>query len=730
LEELRVNSPVRLVLALHNHQPVGNFDGVFEGAYQDSYRPFLETLADYPTLKISLHTSGSLMEWLVDHHPEYIDQLREFVARGQVEILGGPFYEPILACIPRRDRIGQIRAYSRYLEQLFGQTIRGMWVPERVWEQTFAGDITDAGIEYTLVDDFHFRGAGVAPEKLHGYYFTEDEGRLLKMFPGSENLRYTIPFQDPWKTIDHLRHIGGQTPNAVAVFGDDGEKFGTWPGTKDHVYRDGWLRRFFDVLVENQDWLKTTTLGESVDNVPPLGRVYLPDSSYREMTEWCLPAEGQLVYEGLVHRYEQDEEWPQLKQFVKAGFWRNFLVKYPESNEMYCRMREVSSRLEAIQSTPAAQQNPALVLLARTELYRAQCNCPYWHGAFGGLYLPHLRNAIYKHLISADTAITQLEGHSGRWVTREVSDFNLDARQEIKIASDRLAAYIAPARGGHIYELDVRAARVNLAATLNRRPEAYHKKVLAGSNGHAVGAVSIHDLVTFKQPDLDKRLSYDAWPRKTLVDHFLRPGLSLDEFQRSQGEIGDFVVGVYESVIRRNDKRIDVDMTRNGHAGSQPVKVTKTVSLDANAGGRLEINYELSNLTPGQQFHFGVELNFAAMAAGADDRYFYDAAGRQIGRLESIHQLESAERIGLVDEWLGLDVSLDLSQPGGLWTFPIQTVSQSEGGFELVHQSCAVVPHWEFIADKSGQWSVRLDLSVDTSAAQAKQLAEKKPAMV
>ena len=68
--------------------------------------------------------------------------------------------------------------------------------------------------------------------------------------------------------------------------------------------------------------------------------------------------------------------------------------------------------------------------------------------------------------------------------------------------------------------------------------------------------------------------------------------------------------------------------------------------------------------------------------------------------------------------------------PAGIWTFPIQTVSQSEGGFELVHQSCAVVPHWEFIADESGQWSVRIDLSIDTSAAQAKQLAEKKPAMV
>ncbi len=38
-------------------------------------------------------------------------------------------------------------------------------------------------------------------------------------------------------------------PGAVVVFGDDGEKFGTWPETKKHVYDDGWLARFFDALV-------------------------------------------------------------------------------------------------------------------------------------------------------------------------------------------------------------------------------------------------------------------------------------------------------------------------------------------------------------------------------------------------------------------------------------------------------------------------------------------------
>ncbi len=720
-------TPLRLVLALHNHQPVGNFDGVIEAAYQDSYSPFLEVLDDYPDLPISLHTSGSLLEWLVDHRPEYIDRVREFVARGQIEILGGPFYEPILASIPRRDRIGQIRAYSHHLEQTFGQPVRGMWVPERVWEQTFTGDITDAGIEYTIVDDFHFRGAGLSEDRLHGYYLTEDEGRLLKIFPGSERLRYTIPFQDPRATIDYLREIHHQMPNAIVAFGDDGEKFGTWPGTKEHVYRDGWLRRFLDTLMENRDWLNVTTLADAVDNVCPLGRVYLPDSSYREMTEWALPTEQQIVYHDLVHHKEHDPDWDQLRQFVRAGFWRNFLVKYSESNEMYCRGREISDRLQRLSQANGAQLRPELLHQARTELYRGQCNCPYWHGAFGGLYLPHLRNAIYRHLIAADNAIEALAGREGRWVHIEADDFNLDARKEVRISGDRLVAYVAPARGGHLYELDIRNTRLNLLATLNRRPEPYHQKVrdAAGQQGHGEsgGAVSIHDLVHFKQPDLDQKLDYDNWPRKSLVDHFLGSGTTLEQFMQGHGEIGNFLTGVYEARLRRSDRRVEAILTRVGQAGEHRPSVTKTVALDASAGGLLEVHYQLDNLPPGEAVRFGVEFNFAGMAAGADDRYFYGSDGGQLGQLQTVQSLDGLERIGLVDEWLGVDVSLDLSSPATIWTFPIQTVSQSEGGFELVHQSSVVMPHWEIVADDTGRWGVSIRLSVDTSAAQARQLA-------
>ncbi|MCA9048208.1 MAG: DUF1925 domain-containing protein, partial [Planctomycetaceae bacterium] len=391
---------VRLILAFHNHQPVGNFDGVFEQAYQESYLPFLSVLKEYPDIRFALHTSGSLLEWLEAAHPEYIERVRKLVAQHQVEIIGGAYYEPILANIPRRDRIGQISRYTDHLESLFSTSVRGMWVPERVWEQSFAGDITAAGIRYTILDDHHFRAGGMSQEELFGYYVTEDEGRLLSVLPGSERLRYLIPFRDPEETVEYLREIARNYSDPVVVFGDDGEKFGTWPETHQHVYQNGWLRRFLNALRENESWLKVTTPSETLDHVRPLGTYYLPDASYREMTEWALPPQTQQELHRLTHvTRDADPDFETLKQYADGGFWRNFRVKYSESNEMYCRAMEISAKAAQLENrltsgTPAPSGTPntsqqatseetqKLLDQARRCLYRAQCNCSYWHGAF------------------------------------------------------------------------------------------------------------------------------------------------------------------------------------------------------------------------------------------------------------------------------------------------------------------------------------------------------------
>lgn len=712
-----MNNSIRFCLVLHNHQPIGNFDSVFEQAYGESYRPFLDVFEEFRDLRISLHTSGPLIEWLDEHHPEYLDRLAALVEAGRVEILGGAFYEPILTMIPSRDRVGQISTFSGWLESRLGAKVRGMWMPERVWEQTLTSDLKAAGIEYTVLDDFHFRNAGLTSEHLRGYYITEDDGHTLSIFPGSERLRYLIPFRNPEETVEYLRDVARQNPQAVMVFGDDGEKFGTWPETHKHCYTDGWLRRFFEALAANQQWLKTTTLREAIDHVSPVGKIYLPDGSYREMTEWSLPVTQQLAYDKVVHELEKDPRWERIKPFLRGGFWRNFKVKYPEANEMYCRMMMVSRRIAEAERQELQGED---LYWARRELYRAQCNCSYWHGAFGGIYLPHLRNAVYNHLIAADNLLDKALGLSGPRVETDTGDYDFDSRIEARLVNDKLVALLAPAAGGQLYELDVRSICHNLLATFTRRPEAYHRKVVAGSAGGGQQVGSIHERVVFKQPGLDRELRYDLYPRKSLIDHFFDNDATLEAVSRGEAmERGDFAAGLYEARLRRSPDRVQVVLSRVGNAWGIPLTITKGVRL-AQGSSTLEIAYRLEGLPPEAELHLAIEFNFAGMPPQAEGRYFYGAGGEALGQLGSQLDLRQVSGLGLVDQWLGLDVHLSANQPTDIWTFPIAAVSQSESGIELIHQSVVVMPHWLVRGDGQGRWSVTLQLELDTTLAESR----------
>ena len=705
---------VRLILALHNHQPVGNFDGVFEDAYRTSYLPFLEVLEGYPEIPFVLHTSGPLLEWLVERHPDYVARLRRLVETGRVEILGGGFFEPILTMVPHRDRVGQIRAFSGYLAEVFGARVRGMWIAERVWEQSLVSSIAEAGIEYTTLDDYHFRRAGCAEDDVFGCYLTEDDGHLLTVFPASERLRYIIPFQEPHATYEYLRRLAERRPGATVVFADDGEKFGAWPKTFDHVYTHRWLNHFCDMLVANRDWLETTTLGRAADATLPRGKIYLADGSYREMTEWALPPESLGAYQRGARRLAELPEGGDIARFFRpGGSWRNFKARYAECDEMYTRMLDVSRRLAAAEGA-----DPDYLEVARQELYRGQCNCPYWHGSFGGLYLPHLRNAIYRSLIAAENALDEAEGRSGPRVAMEVADFNLDARHEVRLANDRLIALVRPAQGGHIYELDVRHCTTNVLATLDRRPEAYHAAIQEAAAHLAAGqeprvSFGSDEPVTFKQDGLDRLLVYDRHPRKALVDHVYPVDLTLDDLVAGREvECGDFAAGTYLARVQREARRVAVVMERPGRAGEWTIRIRKTIELKAGSP-ELAVSYLLEDLPRAACLSFAVEINLAAMAGHAPDRYYADLSGSRLGLLDERLDLPHTPGLTLTDEWLDLSVTLSWSQAAGLWCFPIETVSQSEGGFEGVYQSSAVIPHWHVTADEHGRWEVSIRWSLD-----------------
>ena len=705
---------IRLCLVLHNHQPIGNFEDVFEAAYQDSYLPFLDVFEPYEHLRISLHTSGPLATWLLSRHPEYVQRLSDLVSHGRIEVIGGAFYEPILAMIPSRDRRGQIQRYSQWLDQNIGGPVRGMWMPERVWESEFSSDLAESGIAYTVLDDYHFRRAGIAQEKLTGFFVTENEGQIVRVFPGSEKLRYLIPFQEPGQTVEYCRQLAETQPGTVLVFGDDGEKFGTWPDTKQHVYDNGWLRQFFDALTDNRDWLCTSTLAEAVTHSKSQGKVFLPDASYREMTEWSMPVEYQVEYDRLVHELEDDPHWERLKLYIAGGFWRNFKVKYPESNEMYSRMMWVSRKLAELESQGNA--NSSIIDRVKDHLYQGQCNCSYWHGAFGGIYLPHLRNAVYQQLIFADNLLERSARAEQQWVEGTSEDYDFDGSSEVRLANDQMVAWLAPRRGGMLYELDIRAIGHNLLATMQRRPESYHEKVRGGQRENDDSASSIHDRVVFKQQGLEHCLNYDNHLRKSLIDHFWDKDVALSAIMDgSAAERGDFVEGNYEATIRRNPDRVQVVLERQGVVFGQAISISKGITLNA-GGQQLEIAYMMEGLPPNFEFHLGVEFNFAGLPAGQDDRFFRTANASNLGQLGTVLQLQDETKIDLIDRWLGLTASLEFEQPSSIWTYPIQSVSQSESGFELVHQSVVVQPHWIVRGDQNGRWVAKMMLSMGLDA--------------
>jgi alpha-amylase len=704
-------SAARLVLGFHCHQPVGNFDGVFAQNFETAYLPLIETFSEFPSIKFNLHISGPLWEWLEKNRPCYFHKLADLIDRGQLELLGGAWAEPILPMIPRRDRIGQIRHFNEIITKRFGKAPRGMWLAERVWEQDLVESLARAGIEYTVLDDYHFHRAGIAPDKLGGYFLTEDQGHILRLLPNSEPLRYLVPWQEPEKTIEHLLELAdSSTPAPLAITADDGEKFGGWPGTYELVYEKKWLARFLTLLEANQAKIQTNTFSQIIDELPPLGRIYLPPASYREMTEWVLPPDRLEIYKiGQKNLDQADEDFAKPIQsfFAPGGYWRNFLVKYPEAGEMAAHMRSVSQTIARIEnafhsSRPTTAQKTALNA-ATTDLYRAQCNCPYWHGAFGGLYMPHLRNAIYRHLILAENHIDQILAPSGDYIRCLEGDFNADTKPEIRLDNRHLIAWIDPGQGGQIYELDDRRTATNILATLNRRLEPYHKAVAQSAqkskeeSESPEGPSNLHDRITLKQEGLDQLLIYDRHPRKAFVDHLWPLHTTSTEWKAgTEQELAPWPTSEYQVAnISKQEDSVTVELSHQFDCDERPLSIHKRVHLNRQSNA-LQVTYRLEGLANREPLKFAVEINMAAMAGHEHDRQFRDHLGHNLGMLDSSLTLHRPQSLTLMDEWLNLASRLDWQNhlPDEVWTMPIKTVSNSEGGYESVFQSTSIAACW------------------------------------
>jgi alpha-amylase len=691
-------APLAFCFGVHNHQPVGNFAHILAEATERAYHPFLERLRARPEIRITAHWTGSLLEWLRDAAPRTFDLLGTLVARGQVELLTGGYYEPILAVLPEADQVGQVEHLTAFLRTHFGVRPRGLWLAERVWEPHLPALLRRVGVEYVLVDDSHFALAGWAPETLGGYYLTEHQGAVVAVFPISQRLRYLVPFADVDAAVAELERCRGRVPAVTLV--DDGEKFGVWPGTYAHVYGGGWLDRFFDRLL-SLGWLHLVPLGQALDRWPASGRVYLPTASYREMGEWALPVEAAREHERARRMLATLPDGERLQTLLHGGYWRTFLVKYPEVADAYWTMVRLSGRMvEAARTRPG---DPRLSQ-ARTALWRGQANDAYWHGVFGGCYLPHLRRAVKGALLEAERLLDTVQGRDAPWWVHE--DLDGDGEAEVAVRTAELGVTIRPAAGGMVTELAHRGRLLDLADVLARRPEPYHDRLREPGTGPvaAEGQVrTIHAPPAAKEPGLAAWLAYDDLRRGSLIEGLFRDPDSLDPVTpwSSARVVTARVRGRAQVTSVAGGVEVTMTLAPQGSDLARVVKVLRVV------GGRLEARYRVEP-DAARGGCWAVQWNLAL--TGPDGGRYLALPERPA--LRSRGRRAGVDGLRLVDEWAGLEVELGWCPPADLAWGPVETVSVSEAGFERVYQGSAFLGVWSIPEGSSPSWELLTSLTV------------------
>ena len=627
-----MNGPMRFVFGLHLHQPVGNFDYVFEQHVRDVYEPFLAHAEEAGLLPLALHVSGCLLEWLESHPAAgtpFLDRVGRLASDGRIELLLAGMYEPVLACLPRRDRIEQIGWLRDALHRRFGVAGDGLWLTERVWEPDLAADLAAAGVRYAFVDDRHFLVSGIAPERLYQPWRTEHDGAPLALLSIDERLRYLVPFREPEELAVYLRtlHAAGRP---LAVLADDGEKFGGWPGTLEWIWQKGWFARFAATMRSLVDGgvVRFATGAEAVAEVPSAGLAYLPTVSYREMETWALPADAAARLVRLEESWGHDRLHGLEGPLLRGAHWRNFLARYEESNRLHKMMFALSGLCRERGDPPEA----------RRAIGRAQCNDAYWHGVFGGLYLPVLRSALWRQLAQAERELRA--GEAMAWERR---DLDLDGHDELWVHGEAVSVVVSPRRGGAVEVFLRLHDGENLADALTRRREAYHETAVAAaeeaeeSYGHH-GATDVRG--TERQEGLPP---VDLAPRALFQECVLPGSMPIERYTEGHGlPLRSWAAQPMTAAVEPGAGAIGIALAGDG----------LEKRLEIGGDGALAASYHWDPAPFPDDAVFAVELS------------------------------------------LSRDVGIVCTPPADLWRYEIETVAKSERGLERVRQGTAILARW------------------------------------
>jgi hypothetical protein len=273
---------LQVILGSHVHVPFGAGDEEFERAYSLRLKPFISALYRFPQIQGTLHYSGALLNWVDRVYPECTMSIDDLVSRKQVELLGGGFYEPQFTLIPLQDKIGQVEMLTTYLRKRFGKKPQGCWLPALSWEQNLVGPLLTCGMAYTFLGEDRFRLAGLSGEDLYAPCISEDQGKLISVFPVSRPMEtlFSSGEQASAPFLRALSKLAGELPDAgsrvVTVFPDPCRSMAL--AGEAELY---W-HRFFQGLADSLPAFEFTTPGRFIKGRRRFRKAYFPGSPDRQ----------------------------------------------------------------------------------------------------------------------------------------------------------------------------------------------------------------------------------------------------------------------------------------------------------------------------------------------------------------------------------------------------------------------------------------------------------------
>ncbi|MDR0301663.1 MAG: DUF1925 domain-containing protein, partial [Treponema sp.] len=395
-----------LILGSHAHVPSGASEKEFQYVYENKMRPFVSNLYRYSNIQAVLHYSGVLLYWVERNHPEFFMLIEDMVARKQAEILSGGFYEPMLPLIPLQDRIGQIEFMTTYLRKHFGKRPLGCWIPGMTWEQHLAAALAASDMHYTFLSQAQFVQAGLSGTDLYFPCISEDQGKLITVFPVSLSTQAVLAQKSSSQVFLELRKTmeeeNALSPDSIiTVFPEE-------PFSDPEEAQDTAWHRFFEELSLSKDFVETVLPAKVIRTNRIFKKASFPNSSSLE------------------------------NNFSP----RRFLIEHCETNGIYSKMMFTSVLINQLKGDKYRKQN------AREELWKSQDSCLFTPG--GGFLRHELRKAAYSSLLRAE----KLSREKGKFISSLIQhDFDLDGVKEYLFQDARINCYIQQ-KGASVFELD------------------------------------------------------------------------------------------------------------------------------------------------------------------------------------------------------------------------------------------------------------------------------------